>query len=110
MPEIHPAVDADVINAQKLWQQEQEEIRLTRKRLAEAKKIRVQKRLKYSTRSLIWKALAVIAIVALLSIFTGVGFISTPFANFLKLTVLYWLAIQLGAWLQYVFCERGYMK
>ncbi len=110
MNEIHPAVDATVLAEEKKKQQQQEERRLAHERLKAAEKERCLKRFKSSGKKLLWRAGAIVVIVLLLGIAQTFDLMARPLVNFLTATSCYWLAIQFGAWLQYVFCERGYTK
>lgn len=108
--EIHPAVDAGVINSKKREQQVAQARREARALLRAAERVRCLKRFKETRNRMLWKVVAVLFVVAVLSIVAGLDLMSTGLVSFLSAGATYWLAIQFGAWLQYVFCERGFMK
>lgn len=110
MCEIHPAVDATILAEEKKKQQQQEALRLARERWAEAEKERCRKRFKSTGKQLLRSVIVVVVFLVLLCILTGLDLMAAPLTEFITSVGLLWLAIQFGAWLQYVFCERGYLK
>lgn len=110
MCEIHPAVDADVIRANREKQQRLALRQARRQRMNQEYKDRVIGRAKATVDSILMKSVGVAVLMILMGILLAFDLISLPFVNFIASFALYWLAICIGAWLQYLFCERGYMK
>lgn len=108
--EIHPAVDAAVIQAKKEKQQRLIERQARRLRMDQEHRERVTKRARETFGSLLLRMVIVIAFVVLMVVLQALSLISPPLVIFLASAALYWFAICLGAGLQYVFCERGYLK
>jgi cation transport ATPase len=108
--EIHPAVDADLLAAREQALQEQEERRLALEQAAAAKKERTRRRFRSAGKQLLRRALVALVIVVLLDIAFGIGLLSQSLVNLLSLAALFWLAIQVGAWLQFVWCKEGLLK
>ena len=104
--EIHPAVDASIIAAKR----KKEERRLARARFAAAERDRIAKRFRVTLRPVVWRVAICFVVLMALGVCLGLELMKASLVNFLTSAALFWLAIQLGAWLQYVLCERGYMK
>ena len=110
MSEIHPAVDVDVINAKKREQQRAEARRIAKQKIKHEYQERVIKRAKETLHPILWRVGIATTVIILLGILNAFDVVSRSFADFGTSVTLFWLAICLGAGVQYILCERGYMK
>ena len=109
-PEIHPAVEAKNVQAR-----EDAEIQRTRfvgsfeKMQALSDFYESKKRRKATRQLLICAALAVVVVVCL-SLALKFDLISWPLVFAFDCCAMVWLAVWLGAWLQFMFCKEGVLK
>lgn len=108
MSEIHPAVDADLLAEQERELQIQEDRRRVAELRAAAEKEKACKRFKAATKQLLKRAIVALAIAVVLGMASGFHLVAPALAGFLSQVAFYWLAIQVGGWLQYTRKGRLY--
>ncbi len=109
-PEIHPAVDAGKIRARakaEAWHEGVDKALKSANALAAQYEKEDRRR---ANRALLLRAALVAAWVAGIWTAWGFDYISVQLAVVLESAGLIWLAVWLGAWMQYRFCKAGVLR
>lgn len=109
-PEIHPAVDADKIQARKEAEALQEEVEKTVKQIIAHGEALKRAELKKADRSLLCKALVNAGALVIFESLERAGLMAGVLVQILELGALLWYFTYFGAWMQFRFGKGRLIK
>lgn len=110
IPEIHPAVEAENVQARREIVAERERVQKHFDNVAASLNRTKREKRKKATWALAFRAIIAVVWVALIWAAQGFDLIAWEIAIPLECGAMLWFMAWFGAWLQYMFCERGLLK